>query len=95
MKKEYRRWRILAGLALESSKNYDDGIATEEEIEKAEKTSGTYGKACWLRNAKPVSTEEVPQQPVESTAEVEDYVDLATFLELSDFSINFQGYDNF
>lgn len=83
-----------AGLALENSKNYDDGIATEEEIEKAEKLQERMEKRAEAET-QPVSTEEVPQQPVESTAEVEDYVDLATFLELSDFSINFQGYDIF
>lgn len=44
-----------AGLALENSKNYDDGIATEEEIEKVENFRNVWKSA--EAETQPVSTE--------------------------------------
>ena len=79
-----------AGIALENSKNYDDGIASEEEIEKAEKLQERMDKRAEAA-AKPVE-EEADMQPETATAEVQTYVDLVSFLELSDFSINFKDY---
>lgn len=84
-----------AGIALDNSENYDSGIASAEEIDKEQKRIEREEKRA--QAATQVTTSQEPeqtQQTTDATAQTEvAYVDLVSFLELSNVAITFQGYE--
>ena len=84
-----------AGIALDNSENYDSGIASAEEIEKEQKRIEREEKRAQATTQATTSQEtEQPQQTTDTTAQTEvAYVDLVSFLELSNVAITFQGFE--